>query len=166
MGQEILLLPHAVLTPRAARSRFTPAGPGRCSPCPGRWRCAHLRPLGGVAIVFGMPTNFHYGTAWAPNPIQMMQACPPRLIRHRRIMSDRCVFIVSPICGRLLPRRALALPGWSCTTCSSTTTEHPPHMKPVRRVLRHQGGVHPASTALPPSTLPLLLHDELGGHSG
>ena len=49
-------------------------------------------------IVFGMPTNFHYGNGMGTNPIQMMQALSAQVIRHKRIMSDRCVFIVSSIC--------------------------------------------------------------------
>ena len=49
-------------------------------------------------IVFGMPTNFHYGNGMGTNPIQMMQALSAQVIRHKRIMSDRCVFIVSTIC--------------------------------------------------------------------
>ena len=49
-------------------------------------------------IVFGMPTDFHYGNGMGTNPIQMMQALSAQVIRHKRIMSDRCVFIVSSIC--------------------------------------------------------------------
>ena len=49
-------------------------------------------------IVFGMPTNFHYGNGMGTNPIMMMQALSAQVIRHKRIMSDRCVFIVSSIC--------------------------------------------------------------------
>ncbi|MBO4717588.1 MAG: DUF2088 domain-containing protein [Spirochaetales bacterium] len=49
-------------------------------------------------LVFGMPTNFHYGNGMGTNPIQMMQALSAQVIRHKRIMSDRCVFIVSSIC--------------------------------------------------------------------
>ena len=49
-------------------------------------------------IVFGMPTNFHYGNGMGTNPIQMMQALSAQVIRHKRIMSDHCVFIVSSIC--------------------------------------------------------------------
>ncbi|MFA5447744.1 MAG: lactate racemase domain-containing protein [Sphaerochaeta sp.] len=49
-------------------------------------------------IVFGMPTNFHYGNGMGTNPIQMMQALSAQVIRHKRVMSDRCVFIVSSIC--------------------------------------------------------------------
>lgn len=49
-------------------------------------------------IVFGMPTDFHYGNGMGTNPIQMMQALSAQVIRHKRIMSDHCVFIVSSIC--------------------------------------------------------------------
>jgi len=49
-------------------------------------------------IIFGMPTNFHYGNGMGTNPIMMMQALSAQVIRHKRIMSDRCVFIVSSIC--------------------------------------------------------------------
>ena len=49
-------------------------------------------------IVFGMPTNFHYGNGMGTNPIQMMRALSAQVIRHKRILSDRCVFIVSSIC--------------------------------------------------------------------
>ncbi|HWQ58066.1 MAG TPA: lactate racemase domain-containing protein [Clostridia bacterium] len=50
-------------------------------------------------VVFGMPQNFHYGDGMGTNPIQMMQALSAQVIRHRRIMSDRCVFICSSICN-------------------------------------------------------------------
>ena len=49
-------------------------------------------------MVFGMPQNFHYGDGMGTNPIQMMQALSAQVIRHKRIMSDRCVFIVSSFC--------------------------------------------------------------------
>ena len=49
-------------------------------------------------VVFGMPTNFHYGNGMGTNPIQMMQALSAQIIRHKRILSDKCVFIVSSIC--------------------------------------------------------------------
>lgn len=49
-------------------------------------------------VVFGMPTNFHYGDGMGTNPIQMMQALSAQVIRHKRILSDHCVFIVSSIC--------------------------------------------------------------------
>ena len=49
-------------------------------------------------VVFGMPTNFHYGDGMGTNPIQMMQALSAQVIRHKRVLSDRCVFIVPSIC--------------------------------------------------------------------
>ncbi|MGI6368494.1 MAG: lactate racemase domain-containing protein [Anaerolineae bacterium] len=49
-------------------------------------------------IIFGMPRAFHYGDGMGTNPIMLMQALSAQVIRHRRIMSDRCVFIVSSIC--------------------------------------------------------------------
>ncbi len=49
-------------------------------------------------VVFGMPTNFHYGNGMGTNPIQFMQALSAQVIRHKRILSDKCVFIVSSIC--------------------------------------------------------------------
>lgn len=49
-------------------------------------------------VVFGMPTNFHYGDGMGTNPIQMMQALSAQVIRHKRVLSDRCVFIVSSVC--------------------------------------------------------------------
>lgn len=49
-------------------------------------------------VVFGMPTKFHYGNGMGTNPIQMMQALSAQVIRHKRILSDKCVFIVSSIC--------------------------------------------------------------------
>ena len=49
-------------------------------------------------VVFGMPTNFHYGDGMGTNPIQMMQALSAQVIRHKRVLADHCVFIVSSIC--------------------------------------------------------------------
>ncbi len=49
-------------------------------------------------LIFGMPVNFHYGDGMGTNPIQMMQALSAQIIRHKRILSDRCVFIVPSIC--------------------------------------------------------------------
>ena len=49
-------------------------------------------------VVFGLPTNFHYGNGMGTNPIQMMQALSAQVIRHKRILSDKCVFIASSIC--------------------------------------------------------------------
>ena len=39
-------------------------------------------------VVFGMPTNFHYGDGMGTNPIQMMQALSAQVIRHKRVLSD------------------------------------------------------------------------------
>lgn len=50
-------------------------------------------------VVFGMPQNFHYGNGMGTNPIQMMQALSAQVIRHKRIMSDHCVYICSSICN-------------------------------------------------------------------
>jgi len=49
-------------------------------------------------IVFGMPEFFHYGDGMGTNPIMLMQALSAQVIRHKRIMSDHCVFICSSIC--------------------------------------------------------------------
>lgn len=49
-------------------------------------------------LVFGMPRDFHYGKGMGTNPIQMMQALSAQVIRHKRIMSDRCVIICSSAC--------------------------------------------------------------------
>lgn len=71
---------------------------------PRAWRTADLRtyvPWAAKAydvIVFGMPQNFHYGDGMGTNPIQLMQALSAQVIRHRRIMSDRCVFIAFSAC--------------------------------------------------------------------
>ena len=71
---------------------------------PESWKLANKRTYVPFAeekydvMVFGMPQNFHYGDGMGTNPIQMMQALSAQVIRHRRIMSDRCVFIVSSIC--------------------------------------------------------------------
>ncbi|MBR3343158.1 MAG: DUF2088 domain-containing protein [Solobacterium sp.] len=50
-------------------------------------------------IVFGMPQKFHYGDGMGTNPIMMMQALSAQVLRHKRIMSDHCVFIVSSLCN-------------------------------------------------------------------
>lgn len=50
-------------------------------------------------LVFGMPQDFHYGNGMGTNPIQMMQALSAQVIRHKRVMSDRCVIICSSICN-------------------------------------------------------------------
>lgn len=50
-------------------------------------------------IVFGMPKFFHYGDGMGTNPIMLMQALSAQVIRHKRIMSDNCVFICSSTCN-------------------------------------------------------------------
>jgi len=50
-------------------------------------------------MVFGMPQSFHYGDGMGTNPIMMMQALSAQVIRHRRIMSDRCVILCSSLCN-------------------------------------------------------------------
>ena len=50
-------------------------------------------------IVFGMPQFFHYGDGMGTNPIMLMQALSAQAIRHKRIMSDNCVFICSSTCN-------------------------------------------------------------------
>lgn len=50
-------------------------------------------------MVFGMPQFFHYGEGMGTNPIMLMQALSAQIIRHRRIMSDRCVIICSSLCN-------------------------------------------------------------------
>ena len=49
-------------------------------------------------LVFGMPQKFHYGDGMGTNPIQLMQALSAQVIRHKRIMSDRCVYICFSAC--------------------------------------------------------------------
>ena len=50
-------------------------------------------------FIFGMPRDFHYGPGMGTNPIQMMQALSAQVIRHKRVMSDKCVFICSSLCN-------------------------------------------------------------------
>lgn len=50
-------------------------------------------------MVFGMPQFFHYGEGMGTNPIMMMQALSAQVIRHKRVMSDKCVIICSSICN-------------------------------------------------------------------
>jgi len=50
-------------------------------------------------LVFGMPQFFHYGNGMGTNPIFMMQAISAQIIRHKRILSDRCVVICSSACN-------------------------------------------------------------------
>lgn len=50
-------------------------------------------------MVFGMPQFFHYGDGMGTNPIMMMQALSAQVVRHKRIMSDRCVIICASTCN-------------------------------------------------------------------
>jgi len=50
-------------------------------------------------MIFGMPQFFHYGDGMGTNPIMLMQALSAQVIRHRRVMNDRCVFICSSLCN-------------------------------------------------------------------
>jgi len=50
-------------------------------------------------MVFGMPQSFHYGDGMGTNPIMLMQALSAQVIRHKRVMSDRCVIICSSVCS-------------------------------------------------------------------
>lgn len=50
-------------------------------------------------LVFGMPQAFHYGNGMGTNPIFMLQAVSANIIRHKAILSDKCVVICSSICN-------------------------------------------------------------------
>lgn len=50
-------------------------------------------------IVFGMPQFFHYGDGMGTNPIMLMQAISAQVVRHKRIMSDKCVIICASSCN-------------------------------------------------------------------
>lgn len=50
-------------------------------------------------LVFGMPQFFHYGDGMGTNPIMLMQALSAQVIRHKRIMSDKCVIICASLCN-------------------------------------------------------------------
>jgi nickel-dependent lactate racemase len=49
-------------------------------------------------LVFGMPRSFHYGDGMGTNPIMLTQALSAQVIRHKRVMSDRCVIICASEC--------------------------------------------------------------------
>jgi hypothetical protein len=49
-------------------------------------------------MVFGMPRFFHYGDGMGTNPIMFLQAISAQVIRHKRVLSDRCVIICSSYC--------------------------------------------------------------------
>jgi hypothetical protein len=50
-------------------------------------------------MIFGMPQKFHYGNGHGTNPLLMLQAISANIIRHKRVLSDNCVVIVSSICN-------------------------------------------------------------------
>ncbi len=50
-------------------------------------------------MMFGMPQQFHYGNGHGTNPILMLQAIAATLVRHRRVMKENCVIIVSSLCN-------------------------------------------------------------------
>jgi len=50
-------------------------------------------------LVFGLPQFFHYGDGMGTNPIMLMQAISAQIIRHKRVLSDRCVIICSSTCN-------------------------------------------------------------------
>ena len=72
---------------------------------PASWKVADKRTYVPFAekkydvMIFGMPQFFHYGEGMGTNPIMMMQALSAQVIRHKRVMSDRCVIICSSICN-------------------------------------------------------------------
>ena len=58
----------------------------------------------------------------------MMQALSAQVIRHRRIMSDHCVFIVSSICDGYFHDERLALPAGAVRPVPARLHEHLPDM--------------------------------------
>ncbi|GLB32037.1 hypothetical protein LAD12857_39600 [Lacrimispora amygdalina] len=50
-------------------------------------------------MIFGMPQFFHYGDGMGTNPIMLMQALSAQVIRHKRVMSDKCVIICASTCN-------------------------------------------------------------------
>jgi len=50
-------------------------------------------------MVFGMPQYFHYGEGMGTNPIMLMQAISAQVVRHKRVMSDKCVIICASLCN-------------------------------------------------------------------
>ena len=71
---------------------------------PASWEIANKRTYVPFAkekydvMVFGMPTDFHYGNGMGTNPIQMMQALSAQVIRHKRVMKENCVIICASVC--------------------------------------------------------------------
>ncbi|MCC3145776.1 lactate racemase domain-containing protein [Halanaerobium sp. Z-7514] len=50
-------------------------------------------------VMFGMPQNFHYGNGHGTNPLLILQAIAANVIRHKRVLNDNFVIIVSSICN-------------------------------------------------------------------
>ncbi|MFV0407163.1 MAG: lactate racemase domain-containing protein [Propioniciclava sp.] len=44
-------------------------------------------------LLFGLPQAFQYGDGMGTNPIMVMQAISAQIVRHKRILSERCVVI-------------------------------------------------------------------------
>lgn len=50
-------------------------------------------------VVFGLPRAFQYGEGMGTNPIMVMQAISAQVVRHKRVLSERCVFIAAADLG-------------------------------------------------------------------
>lgn len=50
-------------------------------------------------MIFGAPQAFHYGNGMGTNPIMLMQAISAQVVRHKRVMSDKCVIICPALCN-------------------------------------------------------------------
>ncbi len=50
-------------------------------------------------MIFGMPQFFHYGEGMGTNPIMLMQAISAQVVRHKRVLSDKCVIICTSLCN-------------------------------------------------------------------
>ena len=50
-------------------------------------------------LIFGLPQSFHYGDGMGTNPIMLMQAISAQIIRHKRVLNERCVVICSALCN-------------------------------------------------------------------
>ena len=113
-------------------------------------------------VVMGMPTNFHYGDGMGTNPIQMMQAVSAQVIRHKRILSDHCVFVIASYCNGWFHDERWPYLREQWELWQSDKMKHARRDDRVRRVLRHQRGVHPQVPLRPcvPS-VPRLQHDDL-----
>lgn len=72
---------------------------------PVSWEVADRRTLVAWAkepydvVVFGLPRAFQYGEGMGTNPIMVMQAMSAQVVRHKRVMSERCVLIATAEVG-------------------------------------------------------------------